>query len=108
MQLGLGVVLHSCKLSDFGTQGIDLCTCLQDLNRALQLMSEPSERAEIQLELSVVLRRQRDYRRSVRACRAALEHDRANAQVRSFECAVRLAVLTKLTDPGLLSSAPVY
>ena len=54
----------------------------QDLQRALQLVSDAAEQAEIQLELGVVLRRQRDYRQSVRACRTALDADRANPQVR--------------------------
>ena len=54
---------------------------VQDLTRALQLVSDGAEQAEIQLELGVVLRRQRDYRRSVRACRAALDADGSNAQV---------------------------
>lgn len=54
---------------------------MQDLGRALELVGDAAERAEIQLELGVVLRRQRDYRRSVRACRAAVDFNRANAQV---------------------------
>ena len=54
---------------------------MQDLGRALELVGDTAERAEIHLELGVVLRRQRDYRRSVRACRAAVDFNRANAQV---------------------------
>ena len=59
----------------------------------------------MQLELGVVLRRQRDYRRSAAACREALALDNANGQVCPPSGAARgmcQAALRQQRQAGLL------
>ena len=53
----------------------------QDLQQALRLADGSPDAAEVHLELGVVYRRQRDYRRSVGACRTASQLDPRSQQV---------------------------
>ena len=54
---------------------------LQDLQQALKLAAGAPDAAEVHLELGVVYRRQRNYRRSVQACRTATQLDPSSQQV---------------------------
>ena len=54
---------------------------LQDLQQALKLAAGALDAAEVHLELGVVYRRQRNYRRSVQACRTATQLDPSSQQV---------------------------